>query len=196
MSREISLFADYSQEENRVTNYCGVMMKMLYEESPSRFEEFLAAILQPDYSLSVGTKFMQQVKKTKGIDEKSSIPDLVIGQQSFEIFFEVKTSDWFYGKQIERHSSGFTTHAEHKILFLLSNFEQSERGIREKDFSKKFHSYLKSSQKQGIKILTLSFEELLAALEKACISETLRRSLKELRQFFDRNNLLPTRILA
>lgn len=192
MSREISLFADYSQQENRVTNYCGVMMKMLYEESPSRFEEFLATILQPDYNLSVGTKFMQQVKKTKGRDEQSSIPDLVIAQQSFEIFFEVKTSDWFYGDQIERHSQGFTSQTEHKILFLLSNFEQSERGTREKELRTRFQSYRKSAEEQGIKILTLSFEELLAALEKVCVSEPLRRYLEEFEQFLDRNSLLPT----
>jgi hypothetical protein len=168
------------------------MMKMLYEESPSRFEEFLAMILQPDYSLSVGTKFMQQVKKTQENNEKSSIPDLVIAQQSFELFFEVKTSDWFYGDQIERHSQGFASQAEHKILFLLSNFEQSERGTREKEFRTRFQSYRKSAEEQGIKILTLSFEELLTALEKACVSEPLRRYLEEFEQFLDRNSLLPT----
>lgn len=41
MGKPISLFTDYSQSENRVTNYCGLMMKLIYEESPRRFSELI-----------------------------------------------------------------------------------------------------------------------------------------------------------
>lgn len=59
MSREISLFADYHQKENSVTNYCGLMMKLIYEESPKRFEELLATLIQSDKDIPVGPIFSQ-----------------------------------------------------------------------------------------------------------------------------------------
>jgi hypothetical protein len=34
MTRPISLFSGYSQGENRTTNYCLLLLKMLYEENP------------------------------------------------------------------------------------------------------------------------------------------------------------------
>jgi len=117
MGREISLFADYHQKENSLTNYCGLLMKMLYEESPRKFEELLATLLKTDTDIIVGPTFTQQ---TKQVD---SIPDLAITQKSFSVFFETKITDWFYEDQITKHIAGFNQSADNKILFLLSNFD-------------------------------------------------------------------------
>src|SRR5690554_8184097 len=72
MGREISLFADYHKKENSLTNYCGLLMKMLYEDSPRKFEELLATLLKTDTNIIVGPTFTQQTKTVK------SIPDLAI----------------------------------------------------------------------------------------------------------------------
>src|SRR5690554_493267 len=118
MGREISLFADYHQKENSLTNYCGLLMKMLYEDSPKKFEELLATLLKTDTNIIVGPTFTQQTKTVK------SIPDLAITQKSFSVFFETKTTDWFYEDQINRHIAGFNQTADDKILFLLSNLDR------------------------------------------------------------------------
>ncbi len=54
-----------------------------------------------DANIIVGPTFTQQ---TKSVD---SIPDLAITQKSFSVFFETKTTDWFYNDQINRHIKGF-----------------------------------------------------------------------------------------
>lgn len=97
MGRPISLFTNYSQSENRVTNYCGLMMKLIYEESPRRFKELLARLLPSSHDVTIGPQFEQQ--RSYGI----SIPDLVISQQAFTILFETKLRDWHYQDQIDRH---------------------------------------------------------------------------------------------
>lgn len=45
MSREVSLFSGYSQRENRTTNYCLLILKMLYEENPKFLAEVLSALV-------------------------------------------------------------------------------------------------------------------------------------------------------
>ncbi len=84
MGREISLFADYHQQENSLTNYCGLLMKMLYEDSPRKFEELLATLLKTDTNIIVGPTFTQQSKK------EDSIPDLAITQNHFQCFLKQK----------------------------------------------------------------------------------------------------------
>ena len=40
MGSNISLFSGYNLSENRTTNYCLLMLKMLYEENPKYLAEF------------------------------------------------------------------------------------------------------------------------------------------------------------
>ena len=118
MGRDISIFADYHKQENTVTNYCGLLMKLLYENSSSDFEEFISSIVEDDNKLKIGPKFNQQTK------QETSIPDLAITQNSFAIFFETKLNGWsFNPNQIKNHINNFNKLAEIKILFLLSNFD-------------------------------------------------------------------------
>ncbi|MBK6515728.1 MAG: hypothetical protein IPG04_16920 [Polyangiaceae bacterium] len=39
MGSDITLFSGYSQRENRTTNYCLLVLRMLYEENPSSSEK-------------------------------------------------------------------------------------------------------------------------------------------------------------
>lgn len=178
MSREISLFADYHQRENSVTNYCGLMMKLIYEETPKRFEELLATLIQSDIDIPVGPIFSQQTKKQK------SVPDLAITQRSFSIFFENKLTDWFYSDQIERHIEGFNDSTETKILFLLSNFETSE-------LEERFKAQIEDAKKNGIVLQPISYEDFIGALENVASTEYLGNILEEFKIYLDRNDLLP-----
>lgn len=178
MSREISLFADYHQKENSVTNYCGLMMKLIYEESPKRFEELLATLIQSDKDIPVGPIFSQQTKKEK------SVPDLAITQKSFSIFFENKLRDWFYSNQIERHIEGFNDNTETKILFLLSNFDTDE-------LEERFESEIEKSKNDGIILQPISYEDFVGALENVANTDYLNNLLEEFKIYLDRNGLLP-----
>ena len=99
MSKEISLFSDYHTKENSLTNHCGLILKLLYEENPKSFEEAISSLTSTDFIIN--PTFEQQVRKG------TSIPDLVIEQKSFSIFFETKLTDWFHNDQINRHIEGF-----------------------------------------------------------------------------------------
>jgi hypothetical protein len=179
MSRPISLFADYHAGENSVTNYCGLVMKILYEESPKSFEEVLISLLPNDTKLTVGPTFSQQRR------QKKTIPDLAITQRSFSVFFETKLSDWFYKEQNWGHIDGFNLEAQDKILFLLSNFESDEPEA-------KFASDIELARKEHQVILQpISFEDLLGALENVRSSEAFKKILDEFKLYLDRNNLLP-----
>ena len=178
MGREISLFADYHQKENSLTNYCGLLMKMLYEDSPRKFEELLATLLKTDTNIIVGPTFTQQTKTVK------SIPDLAITQKSFSVFFETKTTDWFYEDQINRHIAGFNQTADDKILFLLSNFEYD-------NLEEQFAKEINEAKKHKIILQPLTFEDFVGSLEQVCNSEYLKNLLDEFKLYLDRNGRLP-----
>ena len=178
MGREISLFADYHQKENSLTNYCGLLMKMLYQESPRRFEELLVALLKTDTKIIVGPTFTQQTKAEK------SIPDLAITQKSFSVLFETKTTDWFYEDQIYRHIAGLNQTADHKILFLLSNFEND-------NLEEQFQKEITKVKNNNIIIQPLSFEDFVGSLEQVCNTEYLKNLLDEFKIYLDTNKLLP-----
>jgi len=178
MGREISLFADYHQKENSLTNYCGLLMKMLYEDSPRRFEELLATLLKTDTNIIVGPTFTQQTKAEK------SIPDLAITQKSFSVFFETKTTDWFYEDQINRHIASFNQTADDKILFLLSNFEND-------NLEEQFQKEIAEAKKNKIILQPLSFEDFVGSLEQVCNTEYLKNLLDEFKIYLDRNGRLP-----
>lgn len=178
MGREISLFADYHQNENSLTNYCGLLMKILYEDNPRKFEELIATLLKTDTNIIVGPTFTQQTKTVK------SIPDLAITQKSFSVFFETKTTDWFYEDQINRHIAGYNQTADVKILFLLSNFEND-------NLEEQFDKEIKEAKKYKIILQPLSFEDFVGSLEQVCNSEYLRNLLDEFKLYLDRNGRLP-----
>jgi hypothetical protein len=178
MGREISIFADYHQKENSLTNYCGLLMKLIYEDSPRRFEELLTTLIKTDTNVIIGPTFTQQTKKIE------SIPDLAITQKSFSVFFETKTTDWFYEAQIIRHIAGFNQSADDKILFLLSNFEND-------NLDEQFKKEIAKAKKGKIILQPLTFEDFVGSLEQVCTSEYLKNLLEEFKIYLDRNELLP-----
>jgi len=178
MGREISIFADYHQKENSLTNYCGLLMKLLYEYSPRQFEELLATLVKTDTNIIVGPTFTQQTK------EANSIPDLAITQKSFSVFIETKTTDWFYEDQINRHIAGFNQSADNKILFLLSNFDQD-------NLDEHFKKEIADAKKHKIILQPLTFEDFVGSLEQVCNTDYLKNLLEEFKIYLDRNGRLP-----
>lgn len=39
MGRELLIFLDYHQNQNNLTNHCGVLLRQIYCESPKQFED-------------------------------------------------------------------------------------------------------------------------------------------------------------
>jgi hypothetical protein len=178
MGKEISLFNDYHTKENILSNHCGVILKLLYEENPKSFEEVISTLTSQDFIIN--PSFEQQVRKA------SSIPDIVIEQKSFSIYFENKTTDWFYSEQIDRHLSSFIKDNDYNILFLLSNFEID-------DLQERFKNQIDKAKKEyQITLCPISFEQLIGVLLNVESSDEFKIFLNEFRDFLERNNYLPT----
>ena len=63
MENKTSFFTTYDQKENRVTNYCLLMLNQLYNYSPLLFNQILSNLTD---ELNFGVNFYQQ----KGINTK------------------------------------------------------------------------------------------------------------------------------
>ncbi|KAA6302622.1 MAG: hypothetical protein EZS26_001129 [Candidatus Ordinivivax streblomastigis] len=181
MGREISLFSDYHTAENSLTNYCGLILKLLYEENPESFQEVISA-LSSSTDFNIQPTFEQQVKKGE------SILDLLIEQKSFSIRFETKITDWFYEDQIHRHLAGFDSNPSCKILFLLSNFEG-------KDPNEKYESLIKEAkEKYDVILAAITFEDFINTLKSDNIrsSDTFKRFLSEFEYYLEHKNYFPS----
>ena len=178
MGREVSLFADYHAKENSLTNYCGLILKLLHREHPDSFAEAITSLVTDEISLTIGPVFRQQRKAA------SSIPDLSVSQKAFAIFFETKLRDWFYSDQIRRHIDGFAESGDLKVLFLLSNFESD-------DLEYRFKRERAKAKKRGIILQPISFEDFVGTLESVKSSDSFKSILEEFKVYLDRNNHLP-----
>jgi hypothetical protein len=173
----ISLFPAYSQSENRVTNYVGLALKLIYEESPAQFQIWLASILPESEGLVVGPVFRQQAKGEKGI------ADLVIRQTGFSIAVETKLQDWHYSEQLKRHIEDLGAQGT-RALLALANFEHDHPESRNEEA-------LKLAQEAKVAVVFMSYEELIRSLSKLNLSARLEQILDELQTFLDQSGLLP-----
>lgn len=193
MGREISLFSDFHQGENRITNYCGLVMKMIYQESPSAFQEVIVSLLGDlNTGFDVLPVFHQQEKKS---NEKSgkSIPDLILRQSSFNIYFEVKTTDWFYNDQVSRHLENLINdfkNADNKILFLLTSEFNN-------DIKSRLNDSIHMAKKTNIILQIITFEELISAI-KSAIEKYIQKDayinnvIPEFEDFLNQKGMLPS----
>lgn len=182
MGRDIQLFSGYSQKENRTTNYCLLILKLLYDESPKYLGQVLSKLIDDFTGNIVGVKFNQQSK------DKNRIPDGVITQDSFKIFIETKNFDWFYDEQLKDNLKDLNEHSSStKILFALSNFE--------KNTSDKFESISKlcnTEYRDKIIFKAISFNDLIIAIESIpLLPVNLTDIISDFRSYLDEENLLP-----
>ncbi len=182
MGSPISLFSGYSQKENRTTNYCLLILKMIYEEGPEYLSEVLSSLLGDE--VSIGVQFIQQKRGN------SSVPDGVISQESFTIYIETKNSDWFSDSQLESHLDSLDKEdgSDTKILIALSNFEKNDDNR-----FRCIENICRKKYNNKIVFKKVSFEDYVGVLDN--ISDKLPRylsaSIGELRSYLDEQGLLP-----
>ncbi len=182
MSKPISLFSGYSQKENRVTNYCLLILKMLYEENPKYLGEVLAVLCGEEIASHVGVSFRQQERK--GL----SIPDGLIIQQPFAIYIETKNYDWFYDEQLKNHLKALNNEVIGlKILLALGNFEANIEN-RFDNVSR----ICEQNYKNSIIFRSVTFEDLIGAISISGLSKNLTDAISDFRSFLNEEDLLPS----
>ena len=95
--RNATYFPTYSQTENVVTNAVLVLLSQVHRVAPDVFSGLLTKLTDAEYS--VGPQFFNQVTDTRG----PGIPDGLIEQSPFQIYFETKLSNDLDTDQIKRH---------------------------------------------------------------------------------------------
>jgi hypothetical protein len=182
MSKPISLFSGYSQRENRVTNYCLLILKMLYEENPKYLGEVLSTLCGEDFASHVGISFRQQERR--GL----SILDGLIVQHPFTIYIETKNYDWFYDDQLERHLAALNEEvAGEKILLALGNFETDDPNR-----FKHVRTICDTQYRKSILFRAVAFEDLAGALAIPGLPKNLSDAISDFREFLNEEDLLPS----
>jgi len=181
MGRAISLFSGYEQKENRTTNYVLLMLKLVYEESPSLLGEVLSALVGQDVGDAVGVEFRQQEHKG------ASVPDGLIVQRPFEVYVETKQFDWFYDEQIAAHLGALDKSGPGlKVLLALSNFEEDQL-----DRFQSVHALIESAFANRIAFGAATFEDLLEALRALDLPPSLRDTVGDFAAYLDHGGMLP-----
>ena len=182
MGRGISIFSGYSQKENRVTNYCLLVLKMLYEENPKYLGEVLAALVGEDISSHIGVSFRQQERLASGV------PDGIIVQKPLRIHIETKHWDWFYDSQLENHLTDLAGEdGGLKVLLALGNFEQDDSNRFEH-----IRLLCKDKYEGSLIFNSISFEEFLHKVQRPTLSKNLADAIADFKQFLNEENLLPS----
>ncbi|GAB4176710.1 MAG: hypothetical protein Fur006_07860 [Coleofasciculaceae cyanobacterium] len=181
MSGNITLFSGYSQKENRTTNYCLLMLKMLYEENPKFLSEVISSLTDEQVGDYVGVKFTQQQRRAL------SIPDGLIRQRPFTIYIETKQYDWFYDDQLERHLEELNQEEGLKILIALGNFEY----LSETRFQK-IDKLCRNIYGNSIVFAAVAFEDFVAAIQAIQLSKNVADAVKDFKGYLDEQGLLPT----
>jgi hypothetical protein len=181
MSGDITLFSGYAQKENRTTNYCLLVLKMLYEENPKFLGEVLTNLIDEQLADVVGVQFRQQTRK------KASVPDGLILQRALTIFIETKNFDWFYDDQLERHLDALAADGGGtKALVALGNFE----ALAEDRFERVEH--ICAEKHDGhIFFAAVSFDDFLGALPREKVSKNLADTIEDFEGYLDEMGLLP-----
>jgi hypothetical protein len=185
MGKAISLFSGYSQSENRTTNYCLLILKLLYEENPKLLGDFLNSLPNIDIGDTVGVQFEQQIQRT------TSVPDGLILQQPLTIYIETKNFDWFYDSQLENHLDSLVKEQPgRKVLIALGSFEDAI-GNQFEHIEKLCEQRSKVGG-ESISFSAVSFEEFISVLDDIQVPKTLADIRTEFRAYLDEMNLLPT----
>lgn len=181
MGRNVSLFSGYRQSENRTTNYCLLLLRMVYEENPKFLADVISALVNEEVADQVGVRFSQQERRG------ASVPDGLIVQRSFSIYIETKNFDWFYDEQLERHLEELAKDtSEKKVLLALGNFESSDVS--------RFHSIdtlCRERYRNDVWFRAISFEDFVNAIQKLPLPKNLMDAVSEFRGYLDEQGLLP-----
>jgi len=181
LAKNISLFTPYSQAENRTTNYCLLVLKLLYEENPKLLGEAIAALAGEEIGEVVGVEFRQQER------HPHSTPDGVIRQRGFTIYIETKNFDWFHDRQLRRHLDGLAKENPGlNILLALGNLDSLEGRFS------KVQQLCGSKRYRGrVAFAAASFEDFLAAVRLESLPKNLADSISDFEDYLNDEDLLP-----
>jgi hypothetical protein len=182
MSKPITLFSGYSQRENRTTNYCLLILKMLYEENPKFLAQVLGTLVGEEAGERIGVKFRQQERKA------ASTPDGLILQPAVTVYLETKNFDWFYDEQLANHLAALNAEASGlKVLIALSSFE-----IDDEHRFAPIRALCTNQYKGSIAFERVSFEDFVEALHLEHLPKNLADAITDLRTYLNEQNLLPS----
>ncbi len=185
MSRPLSLFTVYKSDENAVTNYCGLLLRLLYEESKDAFETAIESITNAQ--LVVGPVFRQQEErrkvKSQNGDKSKSTPDLTITQMPFSVIVETKLGSSFDSVQFESH---LEPRPVGKVVLILLGKGDSV------DISQKYRGDIERLRERDILLTPLTFDEFVEHLELQSPSERYSVWVQEFRGFLNEQQLLPS----
>ena len=152
---KIHYFQRYTQKENVVTNNTLLLFSRLYNDSPSRFEDFINELLVDDMmNVEIGLRFRQQ----SGNRKRTSIPDGAIMQKSMKVLIETKLYE-NDSDQLLRHLEGFEDE-ETQIMLLVNPLESSKR------FSTKVNKLVdgyNQTHDQHIAFVSVTFKQIIDA---------------------------------
>jgi hypothetical protein len=183
---KIHYFQRYSQKENVVTNNTLLLFSRLYNDSPSRFEDFINSLLDNDrVTLEIGLRFRQQEGNKSG----SSTPDGSIIQKGMKVLVETKLNDNNDSSQLSRHLDGFDNE-DTQVLMLVNETETSKR------FNLKVHKIVDEfNQKNGshIEFCSVTFKEIIDAVDDVLFEYDVEfnEMLNDYREFCAAQGLLP-----
>ena len=178
MATNVTLFPSYSQAENRTTNYCLLLLKLLYEENPKFLGEALASLLGEEIGVEVGVRFEQQRRTGR------SIPDGLVVQSAFALHIETKLGRGVGKAQLQNHIDGLAGAPGTRVMLALANFETdpSERLVDVKAYA----------EEKGVFFCAATFDELLTAVDREELPKNLADAVEDFRGYLDEENLLPT----
>lgn len=161
----VSYFQRYSQRENHVTNNTLLVLRHLYEASPSKLQQVLRELLE-DEQLSLGPAFTQQIKGSR------SVPDALIEQQPVRIYFETKLSQALDLDQLKRHIDSISSAASGNQEAVLIGLSTAPMLKADEDAVAEF------AKGRSVVFRSVSFAQLVDAVQNACAAhETALRAM-------------------
>lgn len=179
---KVSYFQRFSQRENHATNNTLLVLRYLYQSSPTKLERVLSGLLGEE--LQIGLSFEQQVRKSV------SVPDAVIEQKPFRIVIETKLGGELDHDQIRRHvismkADPIGSHFRSVLIGLTRGAVTDAARAELTDFAKE----------QGVQFVAVTFEDVEVALRQACAEHEvgLLAIIEDYRSFLESENLIDDR---
>ncbi len=97
--RDVTYFPPYSQKENVVTNAVLLLFSQINAMAPDIFAKVISDLIEDEDYLPIGPNFYNQIT----INGAKSIPDALITQEPFHLYFETKLGDFADDRQIHNH---------------------------------------------------------------------------------------------
>lgn len=179
---KVSYFQRFSQRENHATNNTLLVLRYLYQSSPTKLERVLSGFLGDE--LQIGLSFEQQVRKS------ASVPDAVIEQKPFRIVIETKLGGVLDHDQIRRHITSMKadpigSHFRSVLIGLTRGAVTDSARTELTDFAKE----------HGVQFVAVTFEDLEVALREPCAEHEvgLLAIIDDYRSFLESENLIDDR---